>query len=164
MSELTRKPRTQELRVSEPVHEAYPEYFEDDYLLSTKSIPPRPGYVQRWVRTMLQGRDDYANVFKKQNKGWQPRLLSTVPEGQFVMKIDFQGIEVIGIHGMILMERPEALHERQKSAIRRQTNLQMEAVKNDMYKVHDPSSGLSRPEYHLTSSESIGRRPALDDD
>lgn len=158
-----RKPREQERRASEPVHEEYPEYYEDDTLLSTDNIPAREGYVQRWVRTVLNGKEDQSNVFRKINKGWRPRLMSTVPKGQFVTKIDFNGTDVVGIHGMILMERPEALHERQQRAKQNLIDLQMRAVKENMYAVHDPSSGLTRPEMRATSTNSVGRMPTVDD-
>lgn len=162
MTELdTRKPREQTLRASEPVHEAYPEYYDDDALLSTENIPPRPGYVQRWVRTSVHGNEDQSNVFKKINKGWKPRERSTVPKGQFVMHVDFEGLDVIGIRGMILMERPEALHERQRKKVQEATDLQMSAVKNDLYKIKERGANVS--EFTDKTKVSRGRVAAIDD-
>ncbi|MDD5551493.1 MAG: hypothetical protein PHS34_09550, partial [Candidatus Omnitrophica bacterium] len=148
--------REQTVREAEPVHEAYAEW-EDDSMLNTRNIPPRPGYVQRWVRTLVKGQEDQANVFKKYNKGWKPRPLSSVPKGQFVMHVDFNGIDVIGIHGMILMERPKALQDRQKAAIEEETRLQMSAVKQNMYREHDPRSGITRPEMTEQTNVTRGR-------
>ena len=163
MAEIERKSREQESRVADPIHEEYPEYYDDDTLLSTENIPARQGYVQRWVRTSLQGKEDQANIFKKMNKGWKPRPLDTVPKGQYVMKIDFNGSQVIGIHGMILMERPIALHERQKNSIEAQNKSQIMSVKHNMMQVHDPRSGLTSPEFDLRTSTTRGRMPAVDD-
>jgi hypothetical protein len=163
MADDKRLPREQELRVSEPVREEYPEYYENDTLLNTDYIPPREGYVQRWVRTSLQGREDQSNVYKKLNKSWRPRLLDSVPKGQYVPQIDFNGAQVIGIHGMVLMERPKALHERQKQAIRRDTENQMLAVKHNMYAEHDPRSGMRFSEERFETQTSVGRQPKVDD-
>jgi hypothetical protein len=68
MTDDSRLPREQELRASEPIHEEYGSW-DDDSMLSTRNIPPRDGYVQRWVRTLVKGQEDQANVFKKYNKG-----------------------------------------------------------------------------------------------
>lgn len=158
-----RESRSQEIRAAEPVHEAYGNW-EDDSLLSTDNIPAREGYTQRWVRTQLKGKPDHSNVFKKANKGWRPRPMSSVPKGQFVPNVDFQGVDVVGIHGMILMERPIQLHERERQEVKRDTSLQMQAVKSDMYRVHDKNSGLTRPEFTEERTQtSRGRIAAVDD-
>ena len=160
---MDRESREQELRSAEPVHEQYINWDEDG-LLSTENIPARPGYVQRWVRTSVKGTEDQSNVFKKLNKGWKPRPLTTVPKGQYVMHVDFNGTDVIGIHGMILMERPKELHDRQRRMVQEQTNLQMSAVKQNMYKIHDPASGLTRPEFTEERTKiSRGRIAPVDD-
>jgi len=156
--------RDQEVRSAAPVHDEYANW-DNDTLLGTENIPARVGYVQRWVRTSVKGTEDQSNVFKKFNKAWKPRALSTIPKGQYVMHIDFQGTDVVGIHGMILMERPVELHERESRSVTEQTQLQMSAVKQNMYKVHDPASGLSRPEFTEESSKaSRGRIAPVDAD
>jgi len=157
-----RESREQDLREAEPVHEDYAAW-DDDSMLNTSNIPPRDGFVQRWVRTLVRGTEDQANVFKKYNKGWKPRPMSSVPKGQFVMHVDFNGVDVIGIHGMILMERPKALQDKQRRSIEEDTRLQMSAVKQNMYKEHDPRSGLSRPEMTERTNVSRGRIAPIDD-
>ena len=32
---------------------------------------PRPGYVQRWVATAIQGKDTPDNVYKRMREGWE---------------------------------------------------------------------------------------------
>lgn len=156
-----RQSRTQEQRVAEPVHDISDDW-DDDSLLSTKNIPARPGFVQRWVRTEVRGEADQSNVFKKMNRGWKPRLLDTVEKGAFVPNIDFNGINVIGIHGSILMERPEALHKKESAMVKNDTNLQMSAVKNDLYRLGD-NGAFKRPEFDEKTQVSRGRVPSIDD-
>ena len=168
MANLTREQRVsreQELRSAE--HDEYADW-DNDSLLDTKNIPARTGFVQRWVRTSVKGEEDQANVFKKMNKGWKPRSLDSIPKGQFVMNVDFQGVNVVGIHGMILMERPIALHERQRKSVEEENRLQQMAVKHNLYKDYQGDSQargyITNPEYNEQSRVTKGRiTPIIDD-
>jgi len=163
MAEIQRPSREQETHAADVIHDQYANW-DNDSLLNAESIPPRDGYVQRWVRTSIKGIEDQANVQKKFNRGWRPRLMSTIPKGQYVMHVDFNGQDVVGVHGNILMERPKALQDRQRAKIDQDTALQMESVKNDMYRVHEPGSRLTRPEFtELNSKSSRGRIAPVDD-
>jgi hypothetical protein len=161
-AELTRKARTQDLRESEPVHEQYADW--DESLLSTKNIPAREGYSQRWVRSTVKGEQDQANLQRKFNQGWRPRLLSTIPKGQFVAHVDFMGQEVIGIHGSILMEIPTELLNRHKKRVREATNLQSQSVKSNFLNSRDQNErGDARLSFEETSRTQRGRIAAVDD-
>lgn len=151
-----RKSRTQESREAETVHEEYGDQWESPQMLDTRRIPARRGYAQRWVRTTLEGRDDSSNVYKKFNQGWKPRMADSVAEGEYIPNIDFNGLNVIGIHGMILMERPLNVHKKQAEHNKQTTRNQMSAVTHDVYKVHEVGSGLTRPEINVRSSVSAG--------
>jgi len=159
---MERLSREQESREADVIHDEY-DAWDSDQLLDTKNIPPQPGYVQRWVRTSTRGEEDQSNVFKKMNKGWKPRQRSTVPKGQFVPHIDFEGLDVIGIRGMILMERPMALHERQRKQVREATELQMQAVRNELGQERD-SRYKNGPRFEEeTTKVSRGRIAPVDD-
>ena len=160
---MAAKSRTQESREAEETHETYTDKWESPALLDTHSIPAKEGFVQRWVRTKVKGEDDQNNVFRKINQGWKPRLLSSVAKGNFVPNIDFQGTDVIGIHGMILMERPEKQHAAQAKHNQQATDDQMSAVKQNMFNVHEQGSGMSQPSMKSKSSVSKGREPDFDE-
>lgn len=160
---MTRASRTQETRQAEEMHPAYNDTWESPALLDTTNIPAREGYVQRWIRTKIKGDDDQNNVFRKINQGWKVRELSSVPKGQFVPHIDFNGLNVIGIHGMILMERPEEQHKRHAEYNRQQANNQMEAAEQNLFKVHKEGSGLTRPSMRNKSEVTKGRIADPDD-
>ena len=151
-----RRSRDQETYEADEMHESYEGAWESPQILDTKKIPARKGFVQRWVRTKIKAEDDQTNVFKKINQGWKPRLISSVPKGSFIPHIDFNGTDVIGIHGQILMERPEAIHKKQAAHNRNATRIQMDAVKHDVHKVHEIGSGLTRPEISISSKVSRG--------
>jgi hypothetical protein len=165
MDNNDRTSRDQESRVAEErVNPA--DEFGTPSLLDAKNMPPREGFVQRWIRTSINNEDDQSNVYRNINQGWKPRLASTVPKGEFVPQVKYQGSDIIGIHGMILMERPIETHKRQHSYEKRMADNQMSAVKNDMHKVHDSGSGLTRPEFiEQQSRVSKGRiAPVAPDD
>jgi len=160
---MPRVSREQQLREAEEVHESYNENWETPSMLDTTNIPAREGYVQRWVRTKVKGEDDQNNVFKKINQGWRPRQLSSVPKGQFVPNVVFNGSNVIGIHGNILMERPEAQHLSHAEYNRKQSAKQMTAVKQNMFNVHSAGDGMVAPSMTNKSEVRKGRLVDSDD-
>ena len=149
-----------------PVHEDFIEGdFVEQGLLDTQKIPPRPGFVQRWIRTSVHGEEDQSNIQKKINKGWRPRFLSTVPDGVFAMNIDFQGVDVVGIKGSMLMEMPEKLYQKYRKRVDDDTKLQLSAVTQHLDDVYDPSLGaVGRPGFIQHTQElTRGRRATIDD-
>jgi hypothetical protein len=156
--------RAQQSRAAEKVHETQEQSWATPALLDTTSIPAREGYTQRWVRTKVKGEDDQNNVYRKINQGWKPRLLSSVPKGSFVPNLDFQGSEVIGIQGNILMERPIKQHQSQGQYHRKAIRNQMTAVRENMFNVHQSGEGMYAPTMRDSSDVSTGYRPDVADD
>lgn len=154
---MPRTSRDQETHEAEEVHESYNDNWETPELLDTTNIPARPGFVQRWVRTKVKAEDDQNNVFKKINQGWRPREMTSVKRGQFIPNVDFNGTNVIGIHGNILMERPEEQHKRHAEYNRKQAQNQLTAVKQNMFNVHQEGNGMVGPSMNNKSSVSKGR-------
>lgn len=162
--QLERKPRAQQTRVAEESYEDYGDSWENPGLLDTSQIPAKPGFVQRWVRTSINGQDDQTNVYKKINNGWRVRTADSVEKGQFVPTVGFNNQNVIGIHGMILMERPKAINDRQAAYNRHQADAQMTAVRNNMFNVHQSGSGLTKPSMKHSTDVTRGRLVEADDD
>ena len=44
---------------------------------------PRPGMVQRWIATSIQGKDTPDNVYKRMRAGWNPRAADTVKDQRY---------------------------------------------------------------------------------
>jgi len=161
----SRRSRAQESRAAEPVHESYDDVdWEPKGLLDTTHIPARPGYVQRWVRTEINGQPDPNNVGRRINQGWRPRMADSVPQGSFVPTVVHQGSNVVGIIGMILMERPEAMHNQHRAHIRAMTDAQDQAVNQNLFRVHERNSGFGRPTVDAKSRVSQGRIAPIADD
>ena len=164
MNTETRTSRADESRAAEGMHEerSDEEFAMDDIdfspaNLDTKNIPPREGYDQRWVRTKTGAEDDASNIYRSTNLGWKPRKADTVPKGALVPTVGFNGANVIGMHDTILMERPLIISKRHKAYEKEQSDNLLRAAEEDMHKVHNRNSGLTRPEYSAKSKVSQGR-------
>ena len=110
-------------------------------------VEPRPGFVQRWVRTQLDGKQDEGNVYKRKQEGWEARKSSTLKEGEFLPSVEHgkkgnnQAEMVVGTFNMILMERPQELHDEYRELVKEDIRLQQEAIDNDIMKFRGEETG-----------------------
>ena len=160
-TELDRVSREQESREVDEGYDVYDDDFLDDDMLSMKNIPARPGFQRRWIRTHSLGEQDQMNLFKKHNSGWRPVMLDSIAKGKYVMSVEFGGHTVIGIKGVVLMERPEQLHVRAKVKVLSNVNRQMEAVNYNMFNTVEKSNRMEKPpEVSLNKEATAGGREA----
>jgi hypothetical protein len=152
--------RDQEQPSEEPVREEA-DAWAPPALLSAP--PPRPGYVQRWVRAQRRKDDDVTNLRRKTLSGWVPRDVSTIPEG-FRPPTASHGEfgQIVQVEGMILCEMPVARYQRRQEYYQRKLEGQTQAIEQVLEKVEQPGHPISRENRtHVT----IGtRRPNVKDD
>jgi hypothetical protein len=127
--------------------------------------PPRPGYVQCWIRSMLGGEADVSNIARSMSpgEGWKPRLASTVPKGHTAPTLQHGAYgDVIGVAGMILCERPVKMQQQRDAYYAEQLRKQHESIDRDIYKVQRPGHPISQ---QRTTTTGRAPRPAafLDD-
>lgn len=158
-----RPSRAQEMSGQASVHESYADAWEDPSLLDNPALRARPGYAQMWIRTAIAGEADGSNVARMFNRGWRPRLASTLPEeirGSCTVK--FEDSEVIGWRGTILCEMPEAQARRMAQGANVMADQLMRAVDEDLRRVHEGGQrGFGAPVFtarHRTVEQ--GARPA----
>ena len=73
--------------------------------MATESPPPRPGYVQRMVKTSLRGTEDPGHVAKMMRLGWKPRPADSIPGLEdFPKRSDGRFSGYIGTHDLVLCE------------------------------------------------------------
>lgn len=90
--------------------------------------PPRPGYVQRWVRCSIRSDSDAGNLARAARRGWMPRQAETAPDfpAPTIKHGEFAG--AIGSVDCILCERPVELDRREKAVIQARNNRLMQAT------------------------------------
>ena len=92
----------------------------------------RPGFIQRWVATTIQGKDTPDNVYKRMREGWEPRKASTVKDQKFPTINHGQWAGCIGIEGMLLCEMPQEKHQAMKDYYRGKSRDQNEALTGEL--------------------------------
>ena len=92
----------------------------------------RPGYVQRWVATSIQGKDTPDNVYKRMREGWNPRPADTVKDKLFPTINHGQWAGSIGIEGMLLCEMPIETHKQMKAYYQNRNSEQNESISSDL--------------------------------
>lgn len=90
--------------------------------------PPRPGYVQRWVRCSVRSDADAGNLARAARRGWVPRKSETAPDfpAPTIKHGEFAG--AIGSVDCILCERPVEVDRRERAIVQARNNRQMQAT------------------------------------
>ena len=130
-------------------------------------IPPRPGYVQRWVRTRVRNDDDARNLSIRARRGWQPRMADTVDKSYHHMVIQNENMGgIIGTHSLVLMERPMAIHRKAEQIERNKVRDLERAVRGNLFREHQNMGGNSNgmvPHEESTANVERGSPRVLDD-
>jgi len=92
----------------------------------------RPGYVQRWIATSIQGKETPDNVYKRMREGWEPRKADSVKDPLFPTINHGQWAGSIGIEGMLLCEMPVEKREAQKAYYENRNFEQNESVVGEL--------------------------------
>jgi hypothetical protein len=144
-----RTSREQEARAHKPLHEAYGDQW-DKPLNFSQDLPPRDGFVQRFVRIRIQNEDDFGNLYKKLKEGWRPRSKDSVPKDFFAMSnplkvgdVDFGN--VVGSYDMVLVERPVAMHDAAIAAKRNYQDSLQTMIDENIHSGDIRTKGLRKP-------------------
>ena len=128
---INRNVRDDSLRVSVRDEESRPQTtWTPPALLDAPEA--RPGMVQRWVSTTIQGKETPDNVYKRMREGWEPRKSSTVKDQKFPTINHGQWAGCIGIEGMLLCEMPKDKHQSMKAYYKGRSNDQNEALTGEL--------------------------------
>jgi hypothetical protein len=122
------------------VHEEYQDQWEEPMLLDFSKYYDKPGFAIRLTRTTVEGVSDELNIARAYNKGWRPVQQESLAKGIEAPNLTFRGhAGVVGIHGLILMERPLEICKREAAASRKRAKAQQQAVDYEMK--HDSLNG-----------------------
>ena len=93
---------------------------------------PRPGYVQRWIATSIQGKETPDNVYKRMPEGREPRKADTAKDQLFPTINHGQWAGSIGIEGMLLCEMPKEKHRAMKNYYQNKSSEANESIAGDL--------------------------------
>lgn len=133
-------------------------------LLAQNTPTPRPGFVQRWIRTTdVEGKPDPLNVQQALVEKWRPRSADTVDPGfNAATAQDATFGTVIAVMGMVLMERPQEVEDYYRNVIKAETDRRTKAIYENQIDAKDRRyAGTSYEQERVTS---IGGRVAPVDD
>lgn len=127
------------------------------------SPPPRPGYVQRWIRAQFRSDSDNLNWSQKLREGWSPRDPSTIPDvsSYFPVRDHGAGTGVVQVGGLVLCEMPIQRVNSRKNKIAEATARQQASVSADTDKASLDARRLGVPgiEREDKTETRTGRRP-----
>lgn len=124
-------------------------------------IKAQPGMAQRWMRTITNGEYDAKNVAKMKNKHWRKRSVDSIPANIAapIDHIDALG-ETIGASGMVLVERPLAIHEKYAARVREANQAQRDAVDQSLFQTKAAGdNGFGVP--HAVEDKTVAKKIAM---
>tara|TARA_R100000781_G_scaffold62467_1_gene39665 strand:+ start:1668 stop:2153 length:486 start_codon:yes stop_codon:yes gene_type:complete len=92
----------------------------------------RPGMVQRWIATSIQGKETPDNVYKRMREGWNPRPADTVKDKRYPTINHGQWAGSIGVEGMILCEMPKDKFSQMKNYYKGKNEEQNESIPGEL--------------------------------
>ena len=114
---------------------------------STLDAPQAPeGYVHRWIRESIMGRDDKKNLSARLREGFDLVRAEEYPDFEAPTVQDGKHAGVIGVGGLVLARFPIETREQRNAHYRNATRDQMTAVDNDLMREQHPSMPISKPD------------------
>jgi len=100
---------------------------------------PEEGYVFRWIRISIQGKEDPTNISGKLREGWEPVRASDHPEVRLFGSNDqTQFPDSIQVGGLMLCKTPIEFVKQRSEYYQKQTDAQMQSVDNTYMRENDP--------------------------
>ena len=119
---------------------------------SLEAPPARPGFVQRWIRVGMHGKDDPTNTSRKFREGWKPRPASSIPASYHSPTISHgKWAGCIGVEGMLLCEMPATLANKRNAHYKDKTDRTTAGISRELQK-------HSRPDAEITQERSSDTR------
>tara|TARA_R100001244_G_scaffold122493_1_gene92149 strand:- start:1679 stop:2137 length:459 start_codon:yes stop_codon:yes gene_type:complete len=106
--------------------------------------PPPEGYVHRWIRSELLGKDDKPNFTKRIREGYEPIRADEYPDFECAVIDEGRFKGVIGVGGLILARLPIEVAKSRGQYFAQKTANQMTAVDQDLMREEHPSMPISQ--------------------
>ena len=117
-------------------------FWKPPNALETPEAPA--GFVHRWIRTEVLGKDDAKNVHSRLREGYEPVRAEEYPNFKAPTVVDGSMKGVIGVGGLILCRISKELVAQRNAYYRKRTEGQQESVDNELMKDEHPSMPISK--------------------
>lgn len=108
--------------------------------------PPRPGFVQKWIRCRSNGAEDPENLEKFMDQGWRPvRATTARARHALTANTDAKYGQYIVKRGLILMELPEKLAAQRNAFYNGKLRRMTESIDRNLFKESDPRMPMLKP-------------------
>tara|TARA_R110002020_G_scaffold252258_3_gene466083 strand:- start:2024 stop:2485 length:462 start_codon:yes stop_codon:yes gene_type:complete len=111
-------------------------------LLEAPAAPD--GFIHRWIRAEILGKDDKPNFAKRLREGYEPVRADEYPEFECAEIEEGRFKGVIGVGGLILARLPVEVAQSREQYFRARTDGQMTAVDQDLMREQHPSMPISK--------------------
>ena len=111
----------------------------------------QPGYAYRWIRVSTLNAADPRNISAKLREGWEPVGLEEQPKYRLLASGDGRFKDNIEIGGLLLCKTPSEFVAQRTKYYDNQTQMQTEAVDNNLMRQSDPRMPLFRENKSSTS-------------
>jgi hypothetical protein len=125
--------------------------------------PPRPGYVNRWIRFRSGNEEDRDNLDKMMSQGWRPLPKSKLRKDH-VLTANLEGKygQFVTKRGLILMELPEDLWNQRRDFYAVKQQKMTESIDRNLFREQDRRMPFMTPERRTTVTRRA-RRGRLED-
>jgi len=124
--------------------------------------PPRPGFVQRWIRYRAGNVEDTDNIEKMMDQGWRPVDKTTTKAGhELTARTQGQYGKYYVKRGLMLMEMPVKTMQQRNAFYRKKLLTMTKSVERDLLKDNNRVMPVLQPE-NRTRVTSKARRGNLD--
>lgn len=110
--------------------------------------PPRPGYVNRWIRFRAGNEEDRDNLQKAIDQGWRPLAKSKITKGhELTANLEGKYGQYVVKRGLILMELPEKLWQQRRDFYAQKQQKMTESIDRNLFRQLDrrtPAWGTER--------------------
>ena len=152
IEEQNRTPRSAETRAKDTARKPW----RPPSMLDT---PPAPeGYTYRWIRAELVGEEDRKNVMSRMREGFELVRAEEIQDFDLPTMDDGRHAGVVAVGGLLLAKIPNETREERNAYFNDRSQLQQDAVDNDLMKESDPSSPMLKPQRTTSVTFGGGKR------
>lgn len=111
----------------------------------------QPGFAYRWIRVSMMNQADPRNLSSKLREGWEPVPIEEQPKFALLSDPNSRFKDNVEIGGLLLCKCPEEFVKQASDYFANQTQMQADAVDNNLMRQSDPRMPIFKESRSKTS-------------